>query len=164
MLRAYIHFLAVPAVLAGCWQAGVALAEPAAPGDLVIERQVGPRVAYRALPHDSYPITSSVPAFPAQPFGTAMDNLSQATDADLSAHGSMGLIGGTVMNALQSMSGSSALPGANGSGGLATSSVVGGGVAGPVMSVTGGLGTTIPNVIGQALQPLTSMTIPGAGK
>lgn len=139
-----------------------ALAEPAAPGELVIERQVGPRIAYRGLPHDNYPIDSSVATFPKQPFDEAIGSISAATDAELSTHGSMGLIGSSIVNAMQPLTaglvGGNAASGGNGISGAT------GGFGGAIVGATGGLGSSIPSTINQALAPLSSMGAVGAPK
>ncbi|MDE2289958.1 MAG: hypothetical protein KGK15_16980 [Burkholderiales bacterium] len=139
-----------------------ALAEPAAPGELVIERQVGPRIAYRGLPHASYPIESSVATFPKQPFDEAIGSISTATDAELSTHGSMGLIGSSIVNAMQPLTtgllGGNAASGGNGISGAT------GGFGGAIVGATGGLGSSIPSTINQALAPLSSMGAVGVTK
>ncbi|MBN4665048.1 hypothetical protein HUS70_09060 [Pandoraea nosoerga] len=144
---------------------GSVRAEPATPGDLVIERNIGPRIAYRGLPREQNPIGIAVPAFPTGPFNTAMGAVKQVTDNELTGHGSAGLITSTVQSGISPVMG--VLVGnARGGNALNTSNGVGGGFAG-AMGGSGGvgsIGTLVPSVISSALAPLTSIGAAGAAK
>ncbi|WP_245254008.1 hypothetical protein [Paraburkholderia sp. LEh10] len=60
------------------------------PGDIVVEREVMPRIAYAPVPKDQDPVTSRVSTFPTNSFNPTMAQV--ASDADLTnAHGSTGL-------------------------------------------------------------------------
>ncbi|MCE4059043.1 hypothetical protein LXM60_02305 [Pandoraea sputorum] len=149
-----------PAVLPG-----QAKAEPATPGDLVIERNIGPEIAYRGLPRVENPIGIAVPAFPTGPFNTAMGAVTQVTDGELNARGNAGLITSAVQSGINPVMG--VLVGnARGGNGLNTSNGVGGGFgagAGGGGGI-GGIGTLVPSVISSALAPLTSIGAAGAAK
>jgi hypothetical protein len=143
---------------------GSVLAEPATPGDLVIERNIGPEIAYRGLPREQNPIGIAVPAFPTGPFKTAMGAVNQVTDGELTGHGSAGLVTGAVQSGINPVMG--VLVGnARGGNGLNTSNGVGGGFSGAVGGGgIGSIGTLVPSVIGAALAPLTSIGAAGAAK
>ncbi|GAB3628219.1 hypothetical protein PTE30175_01953 [Pandoraea terrae] len=129
------------------------------PGDLVVERQVGPRIAYRGLPVDSYPVTESVHTFPSQAFGASMDSLQSVTDSELASYAATG-VGGVVDNALQpAMVGLLA-----GSGAAAGTLTPGGTLGGAFGGLAGGVGGTITGALG-VLSTLPSMLgTAGAGK
>lgn len=142
---------------------GHAKAEPATPGDLVIERNIGPEIAYRGLPRDQNPIGVAVPTFPTGPFNTAMGAVSQVTDSDLMGRGSAGLITGSVQSGINPVMG--VLVGnARGGNGLNTTSGVGGGIGAGGGGGIGSIGTLVPSVINSALAPLTSMGAAGVAK
>ncbi|VVE67662.1 hypothetical protein PAN31117_02678 [Pandoraea anapnoica] len=149
-----------PAVLPGH-----AKAEPATPGDLVIERNIGPEIAYRGLPRVENPIGIAVPAFPTGPFNTAMGAVNQVTDSELTGRGNAGLITSSVQSGINPVMG--VLVGnARGGNALNTSNGVGGGFgagAGGGGGI-GGIGTLVPSVISSALAPLTSIGAAGAAK
>ncbi|MEM5382423.1 hypothetical protein VSR68_02280 [Paraburkholderia phymatum] len=70
--------------------AGAAAAQVVNPGDIVVEREITPRIAYDPVPRDQDPVTSRVSTFPANTFNPTMAQV--ASDADLTnAHGSTGL-------------------------------------------------------------------------
>ncbi|MFJ2991780.1 hypothetical protein [Pandoraea sp. NPDC087047] len=144
---------------------GHAKAEPATPGDLVIERNIGPEIAYRGLPREQNPIGIAVPAFPTGPFNTAMGAVSQVTDSELTGRGSAGLITGAVQSGINPVMG--VLVGnARGGNALNTTNGVGGGFgagAGGGGGI-GSIGTLVPSVINSALAPLTSMGAAGVAK
>jgi hypothetical protein len=133
----------VVAVLAAASPNGFAQ-ESSNPGDIIVERQVMPRDAFRALPRDENPVAVKATTFPAPAFDSTVGTL--VSDADLTqVHGSQGLsgagtAGGTAsLQALTKILGGSAT-GSNvamGPGGLAPTTV---GVGGTIsMSVTGAL-------------------------
>lgn len=112
-------------------------------GAIVVERDVMPRDAFRAVPRSDNPIAVQAQTFPAQAFDTSVTTL--VSDADLTqAHGSQGVPGGpgagvASMQVLTKLLGGSAT-GSNvamGPGGIAPSTT---GVGGTIsMSVTGAL-------------------------
>jgi hypothetical protein len=114
------------------------------PGDIIVERQVMPRIAYRPVPKQDNPVTVRATTFPADTFDPVMANL--VSDADLvNAHGSNGVAGagpmGSAMSAAgllrQSQSGGTAPVGANAAAGSMAS-----------------LGTTISQSVTGALAPM----------
>lgn len=141
-------------------------AEPATPGDIVVERDITPHVAYRGEPKDNYPIGVAVAAFPMTPFNAAMSSVNLATDSELGARGSLGLIGSTVQAGVNPVMG--VLVGnARGGNGLNTSGGVGGALGSAGTGAGGGiagLGTMIPSVINSALAPLSSIGATGVSK
>ncbi len=144
---------------------GRAHAEPATPGDLVVERNIGPQIAYRGLPREQNPIAIAVPTFPTGPFDAAMGAVNQVTDSELTGRGSVGLVTGAVQSGINPVMG--VLVGnARGGNALNTSNGVGGGFgagAGGGGGI-GGIGTLVPSVINSALAPLTSIGAAGAAK
>lgn len=144
---------------------GRAHAEPATPGDIVVERNIGPQIAYRGLPRVENPIGISVPAFPTGPFNTAMGAVSQVTDGELTGRANTGLVTGAVQSGINPVMG--VLVGnARGGNALNTSNGVGGGF-GAGSGGGGGIGsigTLVPSVINSALAPLTSLGAAGAAK
>ncbi|VVE18026.1 hypothetical protein [Pandoraea commovens] len=143
---------------------GQAKAEPATPGDIVIERNIGPRIAYRGLPRDENQIGLAVSAFPTGPFGTALGAVTAVTDNDLTAHASAGLVTGAVRSGMDPVMG--VLVGnARGGNALNTSNGVGGGfAAGSAGGGIGSIGTLVPSVINSALAPLSTIGAAGAAK
>ncbi|WP_109478035.1 hypothetical protein [Paraburkholderia sp. C35] len=81
------------AAIAGLGAAGfasVTCAQVTNPGDIIVERQITPRIAYAPVPKDQDPVSSRVSTFPANSFSPSMAQV--ASDADLTnAHGSTGL-------------------------------------------------------------------------
>ncbi|MCI3204675.1 hypothetical protein DBA20_06865 [Pandoraea capi] len=144
---------------------GQAKAEPATPGDLVIERNIGPQIAYRGLPREQNPIGIAVPAFPTGPFNTAMGAVSQVTDGELTGRANAGLVTSSVQSGINPVMG--VLVGnARGGNGLNTTNGVGGGFgagAGGGGGI-GSIGTLVPSVINSALAPLTTLGAAGAAK
>jgi hypothetical protein len=70
--------------------AGPAFAQAANPGDIVVQREIAPRIAYAPVPKDQNPVSARVSTFPATTFNPTMAQV--ASDADLTnAHGSTGL-------------------------------------------------------------------------
>ncbi|WP_157125807.1 hypothetical protein [Pandoraea norimbergensis] len=142
-----------------------ARAEPAPPGDIVIERNIGPEYVGRQLPRVENPIGISVPAFPTGPFNTAMGAVNQVTDGELTGRASVGLITGAVQSGINPVMG--VLVGnARGGNALNSSNGVGGGFAGGSGGGggIGSIGTLVPSVINSALAPLTSMGAAGVAK
>lgn len=82
--------LAAIAGLCAAGFAGPAFAQTANPGDIIVEREITPRIAYAPVPKNQDPISSSVSTFPANTFNPTLAQV--ASDADLTnAHGSTGL-------------------------------------------------------------------------
>lgn len=146
--------------------AGQAIAEPANPGDIVVERNIGPEIAYRGLPRVENPIGIAVPAFPTGPFNTAMGAVKQVTDSDLMGRGNAGLVTGAVQSGINPVMG--VLVGsARGGNGLNTSNGVGGGFGAGSSGGVGGvgsIGTLVPSVISSALSPLSNLGAAGAAR
>lgn len=140
--------------LAGVLVAGIAdsaYAQATNPGDIIVERQITPRIAYDPVPKSQDPVAVSVTTFPANTFNPAMAQL--ASDSDLTnAHGSSGvnsnaamgtglqavtriLTGNATNNNIALNSGSIGNP-APGIGGTVTSSVTG--ALAPLSTALGG--------------------------
>ena len=82
--------LAVIAGLCSGGFAGAAFAQAANPGDIIVQREITPRIAYAPVPKDQDPVSARVSTFPATTFNPTMAQV--ASDADLTnAHGSTGL-------------------------------------------------------------------------
>jgi hypothetical protein len=126
---------------------GIAFAQVVNPGDIVIERQITPRIAYDAVPKSDDPVTSRVSTFPANTFNPTMTQL--ASDADLTnAHGSAGLdtsaAGGAGLQAVTRI-----LSGTTTNNNVALNS---GGIGQPAP----GIGGTISQSVTGALAPLST--------
>ncbi|WJF91037.1 hypothetical protein QS306_05130 [Paraburkholderia bonniea] len=115
------------------------------PGDIIVERQITPRIAYRPVPKDQDPVAVRATTFPANTFDPAIATL--VSDTDLTnAHGSNGITpGGALGNTgLQAVTR------------LLSGSASGGNVAqGVGASGGGGLGSTISSSVTGALAPLS---------
>jgi len=119
------------------------------PGDIIVERQVMPRDAFKALPHDENPVAVRATTFPAPAFDSTVATL--ASDADLTqAHGSQGIAGAATSSATASVQVLTKLLG-----GSATGSNVAMGPGG-IAPTTTGVGGTISMSVTGALAPLTS--------
>ncbi|MGN6318058.1 hypothetical protein [Trinickia sp.] len=119
------------------------------PGDIIIERDVMPRDAFRAVPRDENPVAVRATTFPAPAFDSTVGAL--VSDADLTqAHGSQGIAsvgpngGAASLQALTKLLG-----------GSATGSNVAMGPGG-VAPTTTGIGGTVSLSVTGALAPLTS--------
>lgn len=118
-------------------------------GDIIVERQVMPRDAFRALPHDENPVAVRATTFPAPAFDSTVAAL--VSDAELTgAHGSQGIAGTATGGAAASLQTLTKLLG-----GSATGSNVAMGPGGLAPTTTGVGGTISMSVTG-ALAPLTS--------
>ncbi len=119
---------------------------PAAEGDIIVLREVAPRVAYRGLPRDEMPVQAVVDTFPNQQFA-------QATDLEL---------GGVQAEPIKSAQ--ARMPMALSSMGIGAQSTLlgdsligggrrnaGGGIADRVQQAT----SMIPGAISQGLAPLS---------
>jgi len=124
--------------------AGIARAQVVNPGDIVIERQITPRIAYNAVPKSDDPVTSRASTFPANTFNPTMTQL--ASDADLTnAHGSAGL--GTS--------------GAGGAGLQAVTRILSGTTTNNNVALnSGGIGQPAPGVGGTISQSVTGALAP----
>jgi hypothetical protein len=136
--------------LAGLSVAGAAseaAAQSVNPGDIVIERQITPRIAYDAVPKEQDPIASRVTTFPASSFNPAMAQV--ASDADLTnAHGSTGVTtNGAVGTGMQAVA--RILSGNTTNNNVALNS---GGIGQPAP----GLGGTLTSSVTGALAPLST--------
>ncbi|MGC7403664.1 hypothetical protein ACPWR0_12805 [Pandoraea pneumonica] len=160
-MQAASGFATVLVALAPALLPATARAEPAAPGDIVVERNIGPEYVGRGLPRVENPIAVSVPAFPMGPFSSAMGAVNQVTDNELTGRGSAGLISGSVQAGINPVMG--VLVG-NASGGSALNASSVGGAVGGGAGVVGSIGTLVPSVINSALAPLMSLGAAGAAK
>jgi hypothetical protein len=123
---------------------GIAHAQVVNPGDIVIERQITPRIAYDAVPKSDDPVTSRASTFPANTFNPTMTQM--ASDADLTnAHGSAGL--GTN--------------GAGGAGLQAVTRILSGTTTNNNVALnSGGIGQPAPGVGGTISQSITGALAP----
>ncbi|WP_240324449.1 hypothetical protein [Trinickia diaoshuihuensis] len=118
-------------------------------GDIIVERQVMPRDAFKALPRDENPVAVRATTFPAPAFDSTVAAL--VTDSDLTqAHGSQGIPGAATNGAAASLQALTKLLG-----GSATGANVAMGPGGLAPTTTG-LGGTISMSVTGALAPLTS--------
>jgi hypothetical protein len=97
--RARSLYRALAAALLGSLAAGattLASAEQVVnPGDIIVERQITPRIAYDNVPKSQDPVLVRATTFPASSFNPMMATM--ASDAELTgAHGSTGLADGGV--------------------------------------------------------------------
>ncbi|HTJ92591.1 MAG TPA: hypothetical protein VL424_05715 [Pararobbsia sp.] len=128
------------------------LAQPAfadEPGDLIVARDITPRIAYRPVPVKDDPVAIRVSTFPSSTFDPLMQSL--ASDIDLgTARGSAGVQGNNPTAALGA---ANAALGIGGGGAQQRGGVpVGMGAQGG----TNGIGATVTQTITGALTPLTS--------
>ena len=124
------------------------------PGDIIVIRDITPRVAYRDVPTEQDPVLVRATTFPANDFNPMMATM--VSDLDLTnAHGSNGVApGGMIVGAgMQAIT--RALAGDPAGGASMHGAVAGAAVA-------GGIGGTISNAVTNALAPLTSVM--GAAK
>nr|WP_323118637.1 hypothetical protein [Burkholderia alba] len=119
------------------------------PGDIIVERDVTPRIAYRPVPVDQDPVLVRATTFPANTFDPMMATL--VSDVDLTnAHGSSGL----APNGLAG----------GGAGVAAVTQILTGDLAGSSITrnpngmtvPTGGIGGMISNSVTSAVAPITS--------
>ncbi|HEY3599801.1 MAG TPA: hypothetical protein VGL08_20075 [Paraburkholderia sp.] len=119
------------------------------PGDIIVERQITPRIAYDSVPKDQDPVLSRATTFPANSFNPAMAQL--ASDTDLTnARGSTGVssngvLAGTGMQAVTRI-----LSGNTTGNNVALGS---GGIGQPAP----GLGGTLTSSVTGALAPLSNV-------
>jgi hypothetical protein len=145
--RAVASTCAAAAALGALGVAGNASAQVVNPGDIVVERQITPRIAYNPVPKSDDPVTSRVSTFPANTFNPTMAQV--ASDADLTnAHGSTGLdtnaAGGAGLQAVTRI-----LSGTTTNNNVALNS---GGIGQPAP----GIGGTISQSVTGALAPLST--------
>lgn len=119
------------------------------PGDIIIERNVMPRDAFRAVPRDENPVAVRATTFPAPAFDSTVGAL--VSDADLTqAHGSQGVASAGPNGGAASLQVLTKLLG-----GSATGSNVAMGPGG-VAPTTTGIGGTVSMSVTGALAPLTT--------
>lgn len=137
----------VVAVLAAVSPNG--FAQESTPGDIIVEREVMPRDAFRAVPRNENPVAVKATTFPAPAFDSTVGSL--VSDADLTqAHGSLGVSGTGVGGSTASLQALTKILG-----GSATGSNVAMGPGGLAPATTGVGGTISMSVTG-ALAPLSS--------
>ncbi|WP_246327036.1 hypothetical protein [Burkholderia guangdongensis] len=133
---------------------GVACAQEqvANPGDIIVLRNVTPRIAYRPVPTSDDPVVVRATTFPANTFDPMMATM--VSDLDLTnAHGSSGVApdgvigGGAGMQAITRVLTGDATGGAIVHGPLAG--------AGPAAGI-GGIGGVVSGAVTNALSPVTS--------
>lgn len=138
----------VVAVLAAVSPNGFAQ-ESTTRGDIIVEREVMPRDAFRAVPRNENPVAVKATTFPAPAFDSTVGSL--VSDADLTnAHGSLGVSGTGVGGSTASLQALTKILG-----GSATGSNVAMGPGGLAPTTTGVGGTISMSVTG-ALAPLSS--------
>jgi hypothetical protein len=117
------------------------------PGDIIVSREVTPRIAYRPVPVEDDPVQVRVTTFPKSTFDPLMQNI--ASDVDLGgARGSAG-IAGTTTSAIGAATAALGVGmGAQQRGGVPMGASAQGGTA--------AIGATVTQTITGALAPLTS--------
>jgi hypothetical protein len=127
--------------------AGAAFAQSANPGDIIVQREITPRIAYAPVSKDQDPVSARVSTFPNTTFNPTMAQV--ASDADLTnAHGSTGLGGNAAGGAgLQAVT--RILTGSTTNNNVALNS---GGIGQPAP----GVGGTISASVTGALAPLST--------
>ncbi|WP_260393041.1 hypothetical protein [Ralstonia sp. SET104] len=122
-------------------------------GDIVVQRDVTPRVAYRGVPTESLPVRTAISPFPTRAFNGSIGSVMSAlSDGELStSHASAGSsLSGLQRPVPASLGGLQPGPGA-----LATGTATGGaavaGVGGQVVQATAGIASQISG----ALMPLS---------
>jgi hypothetical protein len=170
LILAMSAYIAVPEV-----QAKQAEASKKAKSDpnIVILRDVTPRIAYRAVPKEDLRVSASATVFPSKVFHQTLGKIVDATasDADLMQHASVGLLVSSTDSSsprsatarLQtSLSASAANSNVGIGAGAAARRIAGnGGVADRITSVTGQLTTMIPAAIHQVTPPVAKPSGPG---
>jgi hypothetical protein len=141
--------------------------------NIVILRDVTPRIAYRAVPKEDLRVSASATVFPSKVFHQTLSKIVDATasDADLMQHASVGLLVSSDSRSPTSASArlQTALSGASsanssagiGAGAAARRTAGSGGVADRITSVTGQLSTIIPAAIHQVTPPVAKPSGPG---
>lgn len=146
-----LHAPRLAALLLGALAAGAATLASAEqvvnPGDIIVERQITPRIAYDNVPKSQDPVLVRATTFPASSFNPMMATM--ASDADLtSAHGSTGLVDGGVGAAgLQAVTR------------ILSGNATGNNVAlgnGNIGAPAAGIGGTISSSVSGALAPLST--------
>ena len=117
------------------------------PGDIIVERNVMPRDAFKAIPRDENPVAVRATTFPAPAFDATIGSL--VSDADLTQmHGSQGVTSTTTGGAASLQALATLL------GGSATGNNVAMGPGG-IAPATKGIGGAITTSITGALAPLS---------
>ncbi|MGU7779453.1 hypothetical protein [Burkholderia sp. PU8-34] len=140
---------ALCAALAGI-VCGTAFAQQqlANPGDIIVARDITPRIAYDSVPKAQDPVLVRATTFPANHFDPMMATM--VSDTDLTnAHGSNGVAPGGILGGSGMQAVTRVLAGDAGS-----SAIVRGAIGGA--PTTGGIGGTISSSVTGALAPLTS--------
>ncbi|NWK43468.1 hypothetical protein [Ralstonia pickettii] len=144
-----------PTALAACLAMAFALAPAHADeGDIIVQRDVTPRVAYRGVQTDALPIRTAVSPFPTQAFNQSVGSvMSVLSDGELGAsRAASGNAATGLQRALTSSTGTGLQPTAGGlSVGNAVSGAAVGGVGGQVVQATAGIASQISG----ALAPLS---------
>jgi hypothetical protein len=118
------------------------------PGDLIIERDITPRIAYDVVPKQDDPVAVRVTTFPKSTFDGMMGGL--VSDLDLNgARGSAGVAGSGSGSALAAATTALGIGGSAQQHGGAPMGLAG-------MGATNMIGTTVSQTITGALAPLTS--------
>ncbi|WP_414439275.1 hypothetical protein [Burkholderia sp. 22PA0106] len=124
---------------------------PQNPGDLIVLRDVTPRIAYRPVPVDQDPVRVRATTFPANTFNPMMGTL--ASDLDLTnARGSLGIASGNVANTSATVAAVTQVLTADLAGPLGRGA---GGVSIPTSGIAT-IGGTISTTITGAISPLVT--------
>nr|WP_311527610.1 hypothetical protein [uncultured Ralstonia sp.] len=152
--RLAIHYaLELTAVATGLAMALVMTPALADEGDIIVRRDVTPRVAYRGVPTDALPVRTAVSPFPAPAFNQSVGSvMSVLSDGELStSRASLSNATTGLQRMLTSQSSGVQPP----TGGLSAGNAVGGaavgGVGGQVVQATAGIASQISG----ALAPLS---------
>lgn len=140
--------LMMAAMLFGIVGANASAQQSVNPGDIIVERTVTPRIAYRPVPKDQDPVAVRATTFPASAFDPTMATV--VSDLDLTnAHGSSGI----APNGFAANAGIAAVTQ------VLTGNIASNGLAhGPTAGVASasGIGGMIAGSVTNAVAPLTS--------
>ncbi|WP_431821805.1 hypothetical protein [Burkholderia sp. F1] len=119
------------------------------PGDIIVMRDITPRVAYDNVPKDQDRVLVRATTFPANTFNPMMATM--VSDIDLTnAHGSNGVAAGGILGDTGMQAITRTLAGDAGGGAIVR------GAIGGAPTPTGGIGGMISSSVTGALAPLTS--------
>jgi len=146
-----IALTAVVAGLSAMAEMAPALADD---GDIVVQREVTPRIAYRGVPTESLPVKTAVSPFPTQAFNQSVGSvMSMLSDSELStsrASGGSNPTAGLPRAVTSQVGGLQPMAGALGTGPASGGAAIGG-AGGQVVQATAGIASQISG----ALAPLS---------
>ncbi|MGN5355019.1 hypothetical protein ACQ4P5_23875 [Ralstonia sp. L16] len=122
-------------------------------GDIIVQRDVTPRVAYRGIPTESLPIRTAVSPFPTRAFNQSVGSvMSVLSDGELSTSRASSVDATSTLRRAVTSQMAGAQPAAGGIGvGVAAGGAAVGGIGGQVVQATAGIASQITG----ALAPLS---------